>query len=117
MDADSRYAHSVIFVGTKKKNIEKIKNLILKEYAKVAENLGEKELKQVKEQLIGNYQISMENSQEQMIHLLSEELDSDAREFYNFVEKISKVKLKEVKSLASRVKDGNYSFFSLVPKD
>lgn len=117
IDSDSKYSHSVIFVGTKKKNIEKVKALILKEYEKIAKSLTEKELKQIKEQLIGNYQISMEDSQSQMAHLLSEEIDSDARDFYKFVEKISKVKLKDVKKLASRVKEGNYSFFALVPED
>ena len=40
---------------------------------------------------------------------------TDLKEFYEFEEKIKKVKLSDVKELAEKVK-GDYSFFALVPK-
>ncbi len=106
------FAYNVIYVGTTKENIELVKKLILEEFKKVAEGLTEKELNQVKEQLIGNYHIYMEDSQTQLINLLLHEIDGDAREFYDFEKNISGVKLKDVKDLA-RLR--HYSLFALVP--
>ena len=59
----------------------------------------------------------MEDSQNQMLHLLIEEIDSDAKNFYLYENNISKVKLEDVKKLASKVVSGKYSFFALVPED
>lgn len=107
------FAYNYIYVGTTKENVEIVKELILKEFKKVAEGLDEKELKQVKEQLIGNYQLSTESSQAQMVNLICYENDCHVEDFYKFREEISKVELEDVKELA-RLK--NYSFFALVPK-
>ena len=109
------YAHNMIYVGTTKENVELVKKLILEEFEKVAKDLDEKELKQVKEQLIGNYHIGMENSQVQMVNLLFSEIKGDVREFYNFEKNISDVKLKDVKELAKKARD-KYTFFALVPE-
>jgi predicted Zn-dependent peptidase len=108
------FAYNFIYVGTTKENVEVVKKLILKEFEKVAESLGEEELNQVKKQLIGNHQISMEDSQTQMVNLLKYEIDGNAENFYKFEKNISDVKLKDVKNLA---KIKNYSFFALVPSD
>ena len=75
--------------------------------------MDEDELNEIKEQLIGNYQISMEDSQNQMVNLLMNEIDGNAEEFYEFEKNISEVKLSDVKDLA---KMKNYSFFALVPE-
>ena len=107
------FAYNFIYVGTMKENVEQVKKLILEEFEKVAENLGEKELKEVKEQLIGNFHISMEDSQTQMTNLLFSEAEGNAKDFYDFEKKISEVKLEDVKDLAN-IKD--YSFFALVPE-
>jgi predicted Zn-dependent peptidase len=99
-----------------KENVEKIKELILEEFDKVSKSLEEKELNQIKEQLVGNYQISMEDSQQQMINLLGYEMHGNAKEFYNFEKDVLKVKLEDVKKLASEARK-NYSFFALIPKE
>lgn len=109
------FAYNSIYIGTMKENVDKVKNLILIEFEKVANSLDEEELNQVKEQLIGNYQISMEDSQQQMVNLLAYELQSNAKEFYDFEKNVLKIKLEDVKQLALEAKN-NYSFFSLVPK-
>ena len=114
-ESNKDFGHSVIYVGTTKDNLEEVKKLILEEYEKVASDLTEKELNQVKEQLIGNYQISMEDSQSQMVSLLMNEIDGNAETFYEFEKKISEVKLKDVKDLAKKALE-EYSFFSLVPE-
>lgn len=109
------FAYNTIYVGTKKENVEKIKELILEEFEKVANDFREEELKQVKEQLIGNYRISMEDSREQMVSLMMAEINGNAEEFYNFEKNILDVSLEDVKDLAKKVKE-KYSFFALVPE-
>ena len=106
------FAFNIIYIGTTKEKIAEIKKIILEEFEKVSKNLTEKELRETKEQEIGNYQISMEDSQSQLVNLLSYEIDGNAKEFYNFEKDISSVKLDDVKKLA---KIKNYSFFALVP--
>ncbi len=107
------FAYNVIYVGTTKKNVNLVKKIILEEFKKVAEELTEEELNQVKEQIIGNYHIYMEDSQMQLVNLLLHEIDGNAKEFYNFEKNISEVKLKDVKELAKIKK---YSFVALVPE-
>ena len=107
------FAYNLIYVGAMKENVEIVKKLILKEFEKVSKGLGERELKQVKEQLIGNYHISMEESQSQLVNLLCYEVDGNAKEFYEFEKNIKAVKLEDVKKLSKMKK---YSFFALVPE-
>ncbi|VVB82243.1 Insulinase (Peptidase family M16) [uncultured archaeon] len=107
------FAYNLIYVGTTKENVEIIKKLILEEFEKVFNDLKEEELNKVKEQIIGNYHISMEDSQMQLANLLMYEIDGNAKEFYDFEKNISEVKLKDVKNLAKIKK---YSFLALVPE-
>ena len=109
------FGYNFIYVGTMKENVEKVKKLIMKEFEKVAEELDENELRQIKEQMIGNHQIGMEDSQSQMIGLLYHEIDGNARDFYEFEKKISKVKLEDVKKLAKKAIE-KFNFFALVPE-
>lgn len=109
------FAYNFIYVGAMKENIGQIKKIILEEFEKVSKQLSEKELKEIKEQIIGNYQISMEDSQTQMMNLLISEIQGDAKDFYEYEKNISKVKLEDVKEIASNFKK-NHSFFALVPK-
>ncbi len=107
------FAYNFIYVGTMKENVEKVKKLILEEFEKVTKELGEEELNKIKGQLIGQHNISMEDSQTQMINLLLHEINGGAKDFYEFEKNISDVKLKDVKNLAKIKK---YSFFALVPE-
>ncbi len=107
------FAYNFIYVGTMKENVEQVKKLILEEFEKVAKDLGEKEVEEIKSQLIGNYHISMEDSQTQMVNLLFYEFEGNAKDFYDFEKNIKTVKLEDVKELA---KLKNYSFFALVPE-
>jgi predicted Zn-dependent peptidase len=110
------FAYNLIYLGTMRENVDKVKYLILKEFKKVGDSLGEEEINQIKEQLIGNYQISMEDSQQQMVNLLAYELQGNAREFYNFEKNILSVKLGDVKKLALDATK-KYSLFILMPKE
>ena len=109
------FAYNLIYVGTKKENVNLVKKIILNEFKKVSQNLDESELASVKEQIIGNYQISTEDSQYQMVNLLLHEINGNAKDFYNFEKNILNVKLKDVKELAKKP-IRKHSFFALIPK-
>ena len=109
------FAYNLIYIGTSKENVDIVKKIMLDEFKKVAQSLDKKELEQVKEQLIGNYYISMEDSQSQMVNLLAYEIRNKAEDFYKFEKDISEVKLNDVKELAGDVSK-KYSFFALVPE-
>ena len=113
---NSNFSYSFVYVGTTKENVEKVKELILEEFKKVSEGLTEEELEQTKEQLVGNYQIGQEDSQNQMVNLLAYELNGNAEDFYDFEKDIRNVKLEDVKKMAGEVKEGNYSFLALIPE-
>ncbi|MFC1682491.1 M16 family metallopeptidase [Nanoarchaeota archaeon] len=110
------FAYNLIYVGTTKENVEVVKKLILEEFEKVVNGFEEKELEEVKEQLVGNHMIGMEDSQMQMASLLISEIHGDASEFYEFEKNIRGVKLEDVKEMAGSVKD-KFSFFALVPEE
>lgn len=115
-DIRKDFSYNVIYVGTSKDKIEEVKKLILEEFLKVSKDFDEKELESIKRQIIGNYKISMEDSQSQMVNLLGAEVEGDASKFYEFEDKISKVSVEDVRELARRV--GNkHSFFALVPEE
>ena len=114
-DITNEFAFTYIYVGTTKDAVDKVRKVILKEFNDVAERLTEDELKQVKEQIIGNHRISMEDSQSQMVNLLYAEACGDAKMFYDFEKNISKVKLADVKALAKKAAK-EHGFFALVPE-
>jgi len=111
-DVSRDFAYSLIYVGTSKQNVKKVKKVILDEFKKVSKELSEKELSQVKEQIIGNRQISIEDSRGKMANLLYNEINNNAKKAYEFEKNIRAVKLEDVKNLAKIKK---YSFFALVP--
>ena len=112
-EAEVDFAYNIIYVGTTPENVDKVKDLILKEFEKVSRELDEKELDQVKEQIIGNHLISQEDSHNILMNMLTEELRGDATEVEKFESRVKSVKLEDVRELAE-IKD--YSFFALVPE-
>jgi predicted Zn-dependent peptidase len=113
---DKDFSYGIVFVGTMKENVEKVKKIIIEEFKKASKDLTEKEMNEVKEQIIGNYHISMEDSQSQMVNLLSSEISGSANDFYDFEKNIRAVKIGDVKKLAEKISK-EHSFFALVPKD
>ncbi|MBI2629422.1 insulinase family protein [Candidatus Pacearchaeota archaeon] len=111
--SEGNYAYNQIYVGTTRENVEKVKKLILEEFEKVSKELKEDELKQVKEQIIGNYLISLEDSHNILLMLLTSEIEGDAMKMEKIVDNVKAVTLSDVKKLA-KIKD--YSFFALIPE-
>ena len=115
LDITKYFASTLIWAGAKPENVSKIKELIVEEFKKVVKTLSEKDLKQVKEQLVGNYLISMEDSQEQMVNLLFNEIQGEVKRFYEFEKNIRAVRLEDVRKLAKAASE-KFAFYSLVPK-
>jgi len=111
-----QFAYNIVYVGTMKENVEQVKELILKEFEDVAKNLEEDELNSVKEQMIGQWQIGMEDSQTQLVGLLMEEINGKAENYYDYEKKIRAVNLENVKNLAKTATE-KFSFYALVPKE
>lgn len=116
-DISKDFAFNFVYVGTTKEKVDEVKNLILKEFEEVSNNLSEQELEKVKEKMIGSHKISMEDSEDQMLNLIESEIESSAEDFYEFEKNVSQVFLEDVKNLAKKVSHGSHSFFSLVPKE
>jgi len=115
-DMTNLFSNSKIYVGTSKENVSEVKKLILEEFRKVSTSVTEKELREVKEQFTGNWNISLEDSRDVMEGLMIWEAErGNAEEFYKFEKNIMGVKLDDVKKLARKVLR-EYSFFALVPE-
>lgn len=116
-DDNKRFGYNLVFVGCMPKNVDKIKRIIIGEYRKIFETIKEEELEQAKKQLIGNYKISMEDSQSQMMNLFVSEIHGKAEDFYDFEKNINSVQLEDIKGIVKKVIDGGHSFFVLLPED
>ncbi len=114
-DIEKEFGYNIIFVGTMKENVEEVKKLVLEEIKKISEYLDEKEIKENKNKIIGNFKISCEDSQSQMEHLLVSEINGNAKEFYEYEKNILNVKKEEIQEIAKSALE-NYSFFALLPK-
>jgi len=112
IDANKNFSSYLIYVGTTKEAIPKVKELILKEF-ELVKNMTEKDLEEAKERTIGLYQISQEESSDVMNALMESELTTKAEDFYKYENKIKSVTLEQVKKLAE-IKE--YSTAAIVPK-
>jgi predicted Zn-dependent peptidase len=110
-----RFGYNSIHVGTSKDRIKQIENLIVIEIKKFVKSGDEKELREAKEQLMGNSRISREDSQGQMIDLIYNEIWGKAEQSYEYEKQISQVKLSDVKEIAKQAIK-NYSFLALIPE-
>lgn len=111
LEQDKNYGHEMIYVGTTKDKVMKVKELILKEIKKM-QKLEKRDLDEAKEQLIGLRKVASENSEAVMTAMILEENAGKAEEYYRYEEKIKDIKLKDVRSLA---KLPGYSFLALIP--
>jgi len=111
LEQSKDYAYEIIYAGTVKEKVLPIKKIILKQI-KNLNNLKKADFNEAKERLIGLRQISKEKCDSTMIELLQEEIAGDAKNYYNYENKINSVKLQDVRNL-SKLK--GHSFVSLVP--
>jgi len=114
MQAEKNYSQYFIYIGTTKEKVKEVEEIILEEFGKI-ENMDEKSLGEAKEMLIGLRKVNSEESSEVMNELLFNELSDKAENYYDFEEKVRKVKLDDVKKLAKElIKE--YSVAIVMPK-
>lgn len=111
---EKNYCYYLIYAGTVKKAVEEVKGIILKEFENI-DNMGEKDLNESKERLIGLERVSKENSSAVMQSLMYAEILGGAEEYYKYDERIKSVKLEEVKKLAKEMAK-KYSIAMVLPK-
>ena len=105
------YGYVLIRVGTTEGKIKEIKEIILNEIKKLKE-MEQRDLEEVKEQIIGQRDIERENSVGVMNSLMIEEIAGSAEGYYKYQDRIGAVSLDELRKLAQLK---SYSTFSLVP--
>ncbi|MEK6893465.1 MAG: pitrilysin family protein [Nanoarchaeota archaeon] len=114
VNAEKNYSYYSIYVGTTKEAVPEVKKIILEEFANISK-MGDKELNEAKERVIGLRKISSEESAKVMTELLFAELAGDAKEYYEHEKKIKAVTLEQVKRLAFGLIK-KYSTAAIVPK-
>ncbi len=99
IESEKDYGHCIVYAGIQRKNVKKVKELILKELSKFKE-LKKEELEETKEQCIGHWQLDLEDSEKTATTLTFQEIADRAENVYNYPEKISEVSLEDVKNIA-----------------
>jgi len=111
-ESEKDYGYLVIFVGTDKGKIKEVIKICLKEFAEM-KKLTAEELEDGKKQVIGNYHVGAEGSNETALNLVLSEISGKAEDYYDFEKNIKKVSLKDIQKLASI---GEYASFVLRPE-
>lgn len=112
INAEKSYGYYSIYVGTTKEALSQVRQIILEEFENLS-NMGEKDLKEAKERLIGLKKISTEESINVMNELLFYEISTKAEDYYTSEKRILAVTLDQVKRF-SKLK--NFSTAAIVPK-
>ncbi len=102
INSEKNYNYYSIYVGTLKKNVEEVRKIILEEFEKVT-NMGEKELNEAKERVVGLRRVSSEEGENVMNELMAHELVGSAENYYKHEENIRKISIDEVKKLANEL--------------
>jgi len=98
VEQERDYGHCLVYAGVEKLNLKKTKELVLKEL-KGMKNLNSREIEQAKEQCIGRWNVQNEQSDAMAVQLFMQEMATRAEEIYEYPEKISSVKIGDVKDL------------------
>lgn len=112
IDQETNYGQELVYIGTLKEKISEIKKIILNELEKM-QSVSQELLEKTKQKLASLRDLEREDSRNVLNDLLFEEVSGNAEEYYSYSEKISKVKIEEIRKF-SNIKE--HSFVSLVPK-
>jgi predicted Zn-dependent peptidase len=99
--AEVDFGFFAIYASVDKKNVEKVRGLVLEELKKLRE-ITAKDLKESKDFIEGNYLLDMEDSQKVADQILFYEQIKDAKLINDFITNIKKVTLNDVKRVAKK---------------
>ena len=111
LDQGKNIGFCFVAAGIMKGKQEVVRKIILDEINKF-ENWNQKELDEIKEELIGHRELENERSEKVADNLLREQMMGDAKEYYKYNDKIMAVTLEDIKQII-KIKD--YAFAALVP--
>jgi predicted Zn-dependent peptidase len=112
--AEVSYGYFAIYACVDKKKVNKTKEVILKEIEGL-KNISDKELKEAKTAIEGEFYLDIEDPQKRADQLLFWEQAKDAHELDNFISNINKVKISDVKRVIEKYFH-NYTFAVLEGK-
>jgi predicted Zn-dependent peptidase len=98
---EPNYGYFAIYASIDKKNIDTTKKLILQELKKL-ENIRENDLKEAKTFIEGQYYLEMEDAQKIADQILFWEKVKDTKLLKEFIKKIKKVTINDVKKVAKK---------------
>lgn len=102
------YGYMYVYVNSHKKNFELIKKIILEQFLRI-QTLTEIELENAKNYIKGDFILENEDTEELAEAIAFFELCCDSKDFENYVRKIKKITLSEVKDTAKKYLTQNYS--------
>jgi predicted Zn-dependent peptidase len=106
-DVGKNYSYLLIYAGTDKEKVKEVLDICLEEFGKM-KGLTKKELDDGKAQVIGNYHVGVEGSNDAAVNLLLEEIMGDAEEYYKYEGRITGVSLSDIKKLAGISKHSSF---------
>ena len=107
-DPEDDYGVFAVFAGLDKKNIEKAKNIIMQQFRKL-ENINKNEFEEAKTYIEGNYTLNMEDNFQAADNFAFWETIKSALLANNYINKIKKVKINDVKRVAKKYLNKNYT--------
>jgi len=99
--AEVDFGFFAIYASVDRKNVEKVRELIMLELNEL-QNITEKDLKEAKDFIEGNYLLEMEDSQKIADQVLFYEQLKDAKLMNDFIKNIKKVTVNDVKKVAKK---------------
>lgn len=97
--SEPTFGYFAVYTSIKKKNVKLVKELILKELKKL-QSISQKDLQEAKDYIEGNYLLEMEEGQKLADQLLVWELVDDARMIQDYIKKIKRVTISDIKKVA-----------------
>ncbi|MBI2135020.1 insulinase family protein [Candidatus Woesearchaeota archaeon] len=109
------YGYFAVYTGLDKSNIEKARKIILEQFKRL-QNLSRKELEEAKTYLEGNHALTIEDN----FHLADNnaywESIKDSNLAKNYIKKIKKVTIDDVKRVSKKYFNGNYTLVVIEQK-
>jgi len=105
---ENDYGFFAVFAGMDNKNLEKSKKIILEQFKKL-ESIDKKELEESKNYIEGSHTLSMEDNFHAADNQAFWETIKDASLANNYIRNIQKVKINDVKRVAKKYLNNNYT--------
>ena len=109
------YGYFAVFAGLDKKNIEKTKGIILRQFRKL-NNVGKNDVEEAKSYIEGNHTISMEDNFQKADNIAFWETIKNASLADNYIKNIKRVEINDVKRAARKYLNKNYTLVVIEQK-